>query len=278
MLKKKIGSGISLLLLLSSPLFTQEAESFFQSLSPEAKKELNENGSVFRYDKKGRGPIFLPLDSERAVKEIYQEVEPNTFVEGVYRLELPVKNGTKEENLLFIFNALLELRALDGTPYFSNRRQKYVPLFSQVYRVDQPKRGGMQLPDEKVLTLPSSKSIYLHLKENRLGAAFYQVDYLADQERGEMIFVMKNIDTLRVVFPVVKPEKMAILIQLFLLDNELILYGSVSVQFSNEGLVNSLMDPYFSFLRRLQAYTTWLANSLYQREELPPKNPTAIED
>ncbi len=277
MIKKLLPTAILIFVSLNS-LNAQTADAFLSYLPSSAQTALQEDGYSFRYKTDDATTKYLPASPQKnIITNKIKEIQPNVFLEGIYKFPLLAKTTSKEDTMLQIFNALLDFQELDGALYFSHGEKKYTELFSEVYRVESPK-NRKKLENIQVSSLPNVHHEYIHLKEKRLGKGIYALDYAVAKSTHQMTFSLTNATAMKFIFTVVDPEEMNVNLQIFVLDDAIIVYTTTIVQFKNMTFVSALMDPYSSFQRRTQSYVTWLQNSLYQTNNKPPKTAETTAD
>ncbi|HAK46287.1 MAG TPA: hypothetical protein DCO79_10280 [Spirochaeta sp.] len=254
---------------------TLEAESpassseLLRHLDDDVLNELELNNIVFRYDDELFGNLYLPnTDRADSIREIYESSQPEVMVEAVYKIPYP--EGYDLSNILeHLYELSHRVSTISGAKYFSERRNRYAVLFTDVYAVNITEKKK-HLADPKPGDENYSDELYMHMKENALGRGYYKLDYNLEPE----IFTLKisNMTDLKFIVTAVKSNDLDIVLQIIPCSDTLLIYGYCGVVMQNDDFVNLLLDPYYAFYRRLTAMETWLYNSLHSTDILPLLN------
>lgn len=227
-------------------------------------QNLESDGQIFRYDRNSNGIMLIPEHSSlEVIKRQYQQLQPDVLVEGLYLIPYPA--GTKGIDLR-LYNITRTVSAISEVEYYSGRRKAIVPLFDNVYRIEDL-RGKKRLDDPIVNDIPLYDSILMHMKEVNLGTGYYETQYVYDGESLGIFF--KNVTPLRALIKIVEKEEMLIDVVILSTQKGYLVYGFCAVKFRNRNFVFNMMDPYSSFYKRLFAIVTWVKNSLHNSDEDP---------
>ena len=238
-----------------------------EGLEPSVLHALNLNGHVFRYDEEKLGPVYIPdtlnMEEIRGMTGIFS---PEIMVEALYKVPYPdnFKAG-QDEILAYLYEISHRVSTISGVKYFSERRNRYAVLFTDVYAVDGDKS---RIDDPVPGSTNYSDTLGLHMKENALGRGYYRLEYSRGQ--GSLSIHMTNESELGFILTAVESGEMQIVLQLVPCNDTILIYGYSGAIVQNDDFINLLLDPYFAFYRRMTAMETWLYNSLHGTDMLPP--------
>jgi hypothetical protein len=249
---------------------TAESGAYLNNLGSLELQELKRAGLVFRYDEELKGPLYLP-DSEfkSVVEDLHVKLAPEIMVEAFYFMDYPDSVSADKAEILNLISELThKVSSISGVKYFSRTKQDYAVLFDTVYAVDNPS-SGKRIADPVGGTMKTgSDSVYLFMDEHSMGPGFYRMDFLTSTD--EMAVTLTNESSMKKVIKAVNPGDMKIFLQLIPCSDGILVYGYCGVVLQNDGFVNLLLDPYYSFYRRMTSMETWLYNSLHGTDMLPP--------
>ncbi|MDC7225283.1 MAG: hypothetical protein PQJ61_00805 [Spirochaetales bacterium] len=257
-------------LFLSAESLMPDSDIFLNQIGAAERAVFDENGFVFRYDEEGMGPVYLPESGFYTfVENIQSSLKPEVMVEALYFIEYPSGMTIESEAVRMRMNEITHsVSSISGAMYFSRTEQDYAVLFDDVYAVagaGSRKKVNDPVPPE---IIPDEKSLYLHMNEHSLGRGYYRMDYLS---RGsDLAICLTNTTAMSRIIKAVDKEEMKIFLQMIPCTDGLLVYGYCGVVLRNDGIVNMMMDPYYSFYRRMTAMETWLYNSLHKTDKLPP--------
>ena len=261
------GLMIMLTVLLPAVGTAQERISFdslVRGLPPEVGETLRTTGEVFRFDRTGIGIALAPNHpSLIALGRQHDELDPDAMVEGLYLI--PYVDSFEGIQLDF-YNITRRISNIAEVKYYSERRKAVVPIFDDVYRIDDM-ATKRRLEDPIAETIPVFDSILMHMKEINIGTGYYEIQYVYDGE--SLGFYVRNLTPLRSLLKVVDRNNMMITIVLFPTDLGYFAYGYCGVKLANRNLVFSMMDPFSGFYKRLYAMVTWMNNSLHGTDKPP---------
>ncbi len=243
---------------------------FLDHLGDYELSKLNEQKMIFRYDIEEHGPEYIMKSVFTGdILKVNEELKPEVFVEAIYMIDYPSDFSNEIEHLLKHLNILThKVSSITGAMYFSRTEDDYAVLFEEVYAVDGPESKEKIADPEVKDIIPEKESIFLYMDEHSLGPGYYRMDYM--NKGDEFLLSITNDSSMNKFFTVVKPGDMKIMLQVIPCSDTILVYGYCGVVLQNDGFVNILMDPYYSFYRRMTAMETWLYNSLHGTEILPP--------
>lgn len=247
----------------------QEINDYLEQLDESERNVFNSRDLVFRYDEELTGPVYLP-DSEFAdqILNMHNSLQPEVMVEALYFIDYPADFSRDTDVIKKRLNETVHsLSSINGTMYYSRTEKDYAVLFKDVYAVEGPdsrkKTADPAAPD----FIPAVESVYLHMKEHSMGRGYYRMDYLSSG--NELAISLTNSSAMSKIIKAVEKNDMKIFLQMIPCREGLLVYGYCGVVLQNDGLINLMMDPYYSFYRRMTAMETWLYNSLHGSDKRP---------
>ena len=260
----RVSFVLLILTLTQFSLGAQSLRDLLSSLPDDVVDQLVAEEEVFRLDRNQEGIKLLP---EAGISGEFQlrtdSLGPDVFTEGLYLIPYP---DGKSEIDLEIYNITRKVSAISEVIYKSHRKDAYVPLFDDVYAIDNLKDNN-PLPDPLVTGIPFNDSVLMHMKEVNLGSALYETEYIWDGRN--LGFFLENQTNLRKIIKVVGKEDMQISMILMPVDEGYLVYGACGIKLSNSNAVYSMMDPYTGFYRRMYAMVTWIYNTMHDTDRLP---------
>ena len=240
-------------------------------IGTEERNFFKSNNIVFRYDEESEGPRYLPdAGFRREILELHNGLSPEVMVEALYRIEYPGGEALKREDAVRLFNEISHrVSTITGAMYFSRTKQDYAVLFSEVYAVDGVK-SGKRIADPEPISRPGGDSVFLFMDEHSMGKGYYRMNYLYSAEASAVC--LTNETPMGGFLRTAEPGEMKIFLEMIPCSDAILVYGYCGVVIQNDALVMLLMDPYYSFYRRMTAIETWFANTLHGTDRLPPLN------
>ncbi len=253
-----------LLVSVSASISAMELETVLAGVPAAAVETLKTDGEAYRLDRNHSGIMLLP-DTPMAhdIRQRINSLEPDVFTEALYLIPYP--QGKNSIDLEF-YNLTRQVSAISEVVYMSARKNAIVPLFDNVYAINDMKKKR-RIDDPLVSSIPSSDTVLMHMKETNLGRAHYQVDYLYDGEN--LGFFLENLTPLRAFIKVVDRENMQINMIFMPVEEGFLVYGSCGVKLSNANTVFKMMDPYSGFYKRQYAMVTWIYNTMHGTQRSP---------
>jgi hypothetical protein len=240
------------------PLFaqTRSFDDVFPRLSPEIRAlAFSPEGFV---DASEKDTGFHLLDSNELVPRLSAGVlnsGPSFVVEN---LQL-IPRGNSPSNLLDVYNALGNIRALKGRLYHSATRNQNIPLFEDATRIAGAKRTS-PIPDPPpASSLPPSETIYLRIKDVNFGNSYYRADMRLD--RFGLLYRLSNNKNLSYLFiPVIKEEKFVAQLYFESVTEGVLVYGIAGAEVSD--FVSSKIDMPSAIAKRLAVIISWVVDGI----------------
>jgi len=231
-------------------------EDVLPQLTPQERAELREKKELVYYSEGAPDFRFLPsIPLSQRVKTYFQGFSPNVGDEALFLLPYPSQGTTP--TLLSLYNRLRAVSTLSGIQYRSSKAKGMRVLFSDVYAVKDLK-SKTKIPDPLVQIMPPEDSFPIHLVDANFGSEYYEASYLARD--NAIIFGLKNLTSLKYIFPVIGAERFRTQLLIIPLDTELLVYGVAAVEASE--MVRSLIHLPSAFYKRMEALKNWFAAGL----------------
>lgn len=238
-----------------------------EGLDPAVLSVLKKDGHVVRYDEEFSGPVYVPSDvNQQEIISLHRDFSPEVMTEALYILPYP-EGQDKGDIVDRIFSLSHRVSTISGVKYFSRRKQDYAVLFDDVYAVENPRRRK-RLDDPVPSGNETEASIYLHMDENALGRDYYQMRL--KKSPNYFSIQLRNESTLGFIITAVDKHNMIIRLSLYPCSDCILIYGYCGLVLKNDDIVMKMLDPYYSFYRRMTAMEVWLYNSLHGTDILPP--------
>ena len=181
--------------------------------------------------------------------------QPGFLVESL--LVIPGKAGTA--NLLDVYNALGNIRALKGRLYHSATRNEDIPLFEDATRLESAKKNTPVPDPAPASALPRSETVYLRLKDVNFGISFYRGDITLDQY-GLRYSLTNNKNLSYLFIPVIKEEKFTVQLYFEPIQEGILIYSIAGAEVSD--FVSSRIDMPSAISKRLAVIIAWVADGI----------------
>ena len=184
--------------------------------------------------------------------------KPLFLVEGI----MVVPDAGAGYSLLDVYNAIGNVRGLKGRLYDSYTRDKKVPLFEEVTRIESPRRNTPVTDPPPASRIPVSETIYMRFKDVNFGNTFYRGE-IAPFQRGLRYNLTnyKNISYFLVT--VIKEEKFTVQLYFEVISEGVLIYSLASANVSN--FVSSRIDMPSAIGKRLAVIMSWAAEGIAAR-------------
>ena len=245
---------------LSATVSPLSLEDILPQLTPQERAELREKKELVYYTDGAPDFRFLPsIPLSVRVKAYFQGFSPNVGDEALFLLPYtPAQPSQRTESsattLLPLYNRLRAVSTLSGIQYRSSKAKGMRVLFSDVYAVKDLKSKA-KIPDPLVQIIPPEDSFPIHLVDANFGSEYYEASYLVKD--NTIVFGLKNLTSLKYIFPVIGAQQFRTQLVIIPLDSELLVYGVAAVEAGD--LVRSLIHLPSAFYKRIEALKNWFA-------------------
>jgi hypothetical protein len=170
-------------------------------------------------------------------------------------------------SLLDVYNALGNIRGLKGRLYPSFTRNERIPLFEEVTRIENPKKSTPVADPPPAVSIPSSETIYMRLKDANFGNTYYRGDITLFQ-RGLRYSLTNNRNINYYFIPVIKEEKFTVQLYFEVIAEGILIYSLAGADVSD--FVSSRVDMPSAIKKRLLVIISWVAEGITERGSALP--------
>lgn len=249
---------ILLVLIVVSQGYTQELVSWLdlaRSISTSSTKEVSETGESYRYfDEKGSMQLLpgaLPTSITRKMKEFAGYYG----TEALYLLPVQEFNWDLKSSSV-AYNTLRNVNSLAGIEYYSASRGRYRIMFFDSYEIAD-KDSRVPIPNPVYTTPPENESLLLYYKDSSFGQAVHRASYWFSDHTITLLTENQTKVKYQYIFPVADFGEMFTMLQLYPVQEGILVYGLILV----EGGVPALMESKArnSFRYRIRAMFDWFS-------------------
>lgn len=231
----------------------------FPGLSAAARAEAFSRDGHFRtLDRPGAnaGQRLLSSQSrlDSAISAPIVAMRPTVIVESI--MVIPGAGG--RYSLLDVYNALSQIRDLQGRLYHSHRRQAYIPLFEEATRIDGRRNAAIADPP-RAASVPPSETIYVRLRDANFGNTFYRAQMTLDG-RGLRYSLTNNRNITFLAVPAIRAERFVAQMYFEPIAEGILIYSLAGVDVSN--FVASQIHMPSAISTRLEVIIGWAAEGI----------------
>jgi len=195
--------------------------------------------------------------------------KPIFLVEGI----MVVPDAEAGYSLLDVYNAIGNVRSLKGRLYDSYTRDKKVPLFEEVTRIESPRRNTPVADPPPASRIPASETIFMRFKDVNFGNTFYRGDIVPFQ-RGLRYNLTNNKNITYFLVTVMGEEKFNMQLYLEVISEGVLIYSLASAVVSD--FVSSKIRMGSAISRRLDVIIAWASEEIAKKggafkEAAPPR-------
>ncbi|MDR1324569.1 MAG: hypothetical protein LBK00_00860 [Treponema sp.] len=167
----------------------------------------------------------------------------------------------KSAGLIRVYNALSQVRGLEGRLYHSFTRDKYIPLFEQATRIES-ERKTTAIPDPPPsTTVPVSENVYMRLKDANFGNSYYEGSLVANAVG--LRYTLTNFRNLTyLLIPVIKERRFIAQLYFEFIDEGLLVYSVAAADASD--FIASMIDIPSAIEKRLVVIIDWVVDGIQQ--------------
>jgi hypothetical protein len=174
---------------------------------------------------------------------------------------IPVAKGKRDKpaELLTVYNCLQNLKDLAGREYFSFTRQKSVPLFDAVTRLDD---AGNAVPDRPIAdVLPNVETTRIRVKDTNFGNCYYELTMQRVGGTDAMLCRLTNYKDINLLlFTIIEKQNIDIYFYLRPIDEGVLMY--VLCGFKFEPFAARHVDTDSAAEKRLDVVKAWLSDNI----------------
>jgi hypothetical protein len=260
------GVGFNILIANCLPLGASEnnpttLHDVFPTLSPEIISAVKSKSGYYNAmegtDNNGNYQFKIIPSSKREIhfNEIIAEKNPDAIIEMLLFLPYKVNKTTVTD----IYNAIINVRDLEGRKYFSDTRKKMVPLFDYVIRIDNMK-NKKEIGDPPYIKIyPEHEDIYIKTRDPNFGNCYYHI--AIDTNSNSITCMLNNADSFDIFFiPVLKAENLEIRFYVEPLGDGIIMYAVTGVQIGK--IIAKHISVSSAFEKRFNVIKDWLIDGI----------------
>ena len=244
------------------PLFSESRgfDNIFPNMPIEIRNAAFQDSGYFRYsDRKdgfvliSQGNSFTAIDPQ-IINSVLSK-NPSHIVESLLVIQRP----NNEVTLLEIYNALGNIRGLKGRLYFSNTRNKEIPLFEDATRVASEKSTSSVQDPPPASIVPFAETVYIRLKDANFGNTYYRGEMsLAQNGMRYRLTNYKNITYF--LIPAIKEEKFFAQLYFEPIQEGVLIYCITGVDVSD--FISSRIHIGSAISKRLEVIISWVADGI----------------
>jgi len=178
-------------------------DAIFPELSAEQRTEIFDTGIV-RPLQSSDSLQFIPATTSGInLNELVLQSNPSFLAE----LIVVVPYESRVLNQLDAYNALANIRGLEGRLYPSHTKKAEVPLFEEATRLESERRHVPLADPPPAQELPDAETIFIRVKDVSYGAIYYRAEFSV-HEHG-VVYYLRNFRSISFLFlTIVKEEEL----------------------------------------------------------------------
>ena len=230
-------------------------DQIFPEVSPERRAELFDTG-IIRPLQRNDAFEFVPAPTSGInVHPLVLQSNPSFLAELI--LVVPYEHHILTQ--LDAYNALVNIRGLEGLLYPSHTRQAEVPLFTEATRIESERRH-VPIPDPgPAKTLPAAETVFIRVKDASYGTIFYRAEFSVT-EYG-VVYYLRNFRSVSFLFiTIVKEEELFAVLYMEPLAEGMLIYSIGGVNLP--AFVARRIDIPSSIAKRGTVFTNWVSDGL----------------
>jgi len=234
-------------------------DEIFPSISRDIRSSaLTDSGYVSSSRKESGFSIQQGTRLDPSIVNNVRRINPGYIVESI-----SVISGSRTVSLLDIYNALGNIRSLQGRLYHSETRNQNIPLFEDATRIAS-ERQTTAIPDPiRSRVLPQSETVYIRLKDANFGNTFYRADISLIQNAGRpygLRYTLSNFRSMNYVVPVIGAGKFIAQLYIEPISEGILIYSLAGADIAD--LFASRIDVDSAISKRLAVITGWAADGI----------------
>ncbi|MCL2411896.1 MAG: hypothetical protein FWC97_09675 [Treponema sp.] len=238
-------------------------DQIFPEMSAETRALVFSDTGFVRTSQRDRGFVLQGTNArlEPQIINMVLNRSPRNIVESISII--PRSYGTIE--LLEIFNALGNIRDLQGRLYHSHSRDRYIPLFEEATRIVS-ERQTTAIPDPPpATTLPRTQTVFLRLRDANFGNTFY---------RGEMVvlrhglrYTLTNFRNMTyLLVPVIREDRFIAQLYFEPIKEGVLIYGIAGVDIAD--IFASRIGISSAIAKRLEVIIEWAVDGITSKKQI----------
>ena len=181
--------------------------------------------------------------------------QPGFLVESI----LVVPGRENQYPLLKVYNALGQVRGLQGRLYHSHSRNAEVPLFEDVTRIESARSNVSVADPPPAARIPPSETIFLRMRDVNFGNSFYRADMVLES-RGLRYTMTNSRDLTYGLVPVIRAGNFTAQLYFEPITEGMLIYGLAG---ANVGaIVSSMVSINSAIDKRLAVIIGWVSDGI----------------
>lgn len=202
---------------------------------------------------------FTILPSENSgigIVENFRARQPEYIIENL--IILPYR-GNKTITVLDIYNAILNIKKLQGRKYYSFTRKKEVPLFESVTRINNLKQKKAVSDPPAAAAVPERDDVYIRVKDINFGNCYYKSEFYA--HRASVLYTLRNAEDISLLFiTVIKENNIDVQFYIEPINEGVLVYGLSAIVI--ERFAASSVDVPSAAKKRLELVKGWIEDGI----------------
>jgi len=231
----------------------------FPNMAAEIRASVISDTGYIRTSRRTTGFIILGSGQnsnlDPSITNILLRMNPGYVVESISII--PGNPGSI--SLLNIYNALGNIRDLQGRLYSSSTRGQSVPLFEDATRITSERQTTPIADPPAARTLPGSETVYIRLRDVNFGNTFYRGEMALVQ--GGLRYTMTNFRAMSyMMVPVIREGKFIAQLYFEPIQEGVLIYSIAGADISDFFASRIHVDSAIS--KRLEVITNWSADGI----------------
>ena len=234
----------------------------FPSISRDIRSSaLTSSGYVNSSRKESGFSIQQATRLDPSIVHNVKKIDPGYIVESI--IVIPANRSV---SLLDIYNAIGNIRGLQGRLYSSATRNQDIPLFENATRITS-ERQTSAIPDPpRSSVLPQSETIYIRLRDANFGNTFYRGEITPVQSAGRVYGLRCTLSNFRGMYaapipvPVIGAGKFIAQLYIEPISEGTLIYSLAGADIANIFASQIHVDSAIS--KRLAVITGWAADEI----------------
>jgi len=254
---------ITLICLLSLFVFSilyaeppRSLDELFPNLTESQRQDVFITGGIRNTFFRHETPSYIPSSSFGIdlMGSILKKV-PAQFIEAL--IVLPYNK--RQLDKLDIYNAVRKIENLKNNFVYSPSRNKLIRIFEESFYIETPNRNNPIPNPPPVSVLPSSEILYVRVKDNAFGSAYFRGEFSTDS-RGITYKLINTATIWYIFFPVMGAEKFAMTVYVEPIEEGILIYGMAGIDIPMFIAANINIAEAIDI--RVKAVVSWLCENL----------------
>ena len=246
---------VSLLCVISVSAELRSLRCIFPNIDETAQAAIFSETGLVNSDRRNFLAIGRSTGLDPQITNAILRRNPGFIVESIS--VIPSASGAV--TLLDVYNALSNIRGLEGRLYHSATRNQYIPLFEEATRIV-GERQTNPIPDPPpARAVPSNETIFIRLRDANFGNSFYRAEMT--QTQYGLKFTLTNFRNLTwLLVPVIREGNLIAQLYFEPIKEGVLIYGIIGADVSN--FVASRIHMNSAIAKRLEVIIEWASDGI----------------